>query len=265
MALVRPKKNFSQNFLLDKNIINKILTEFNPRKTDYILEIGPGTGALTENLFRKTKNFVAIEIDKNAVEELKTKIPDLNVLNDDFLKLNIDSIFGKNKTLRIIGNIPYHITTPIIFKIFDYTDIVSDALIMMQEEVADRIIAKPGNKIYGILSVLSQYFSTPKKIFTVSKNVFYPKPKVNSAVVKFIINQNRQLNANEEILFRKIVRTAFNQRRKTLRNSLEKVIPTEIQNNISFEFSRRAEELSLEEYIFLTKEAIKFSVNLNEN
>lgn len=257
MALIRPKKKLGQNFLSDKNILKKIIKVFSPAANQNILEIGPGTGSLTEYLFEVNPHLIVVEIDFEAISVLEGKFKDLRIINDDFLKLELGQFFNNNEKLRIIGNIPYYITTPIIFKIFDNSVIISDAIIMMQQEVANRLIAKPGSKDYGILSIFSQYFSVPKKLFNVSKNVFYPKPKVDSSVVSFVLRAERELKDETEVLFRKIVRTAFNQRRKTLRNSLEKIISTEIQTNLNFDFSVRAEELSVPDFIFLTNQVLQ--------
>lgn len=251
--MVRPIKKLGQNFLIDKNITRKIISAFKPQGDDIIIEIGPGRGALTEKLYEVNKNLIAIEIDKNISEELKQKFPDLHIIQKDVLNLDFEKELKFDKKLRIIGNIPYYITSQILIKFFDNNELINDALIMMQYEVAKRITAKPASKDYGILSVFSQFYSEPKILFNVSQNVFYPKPNVDSAVVHFIFEKKFELNAEGEKNLRLIVKTAFNQRRKTLRNSLQKLINDQDQSKIEFNFLRRAEELSLNDFIYLAK------------
>lgn len=258
----KPKKRFGQHFLIDKNIIRKIVKEFSPKENDLIVEIGPGQGALTYELLKYSKNLLVVEIDKNLAVELQNKFPSITIINKDILECDFSTEFFNDK-FRIIGNLPYYITSQIIFKCFESYTKIKDSLFMVQKEVAERIVASPKSKDYGILSVLSQFYSKPKILFHVSRNVFYPKPEVDSSIIYFEMKDRLDLTESEEKIFRKIVKTAFNQRRKTLRNSLRNLFDitdkTLSENffSLQFDFSRRAEELSLDDFIYLAKNFCK--------
>lgn len=251
---IYPLKRFGQNYLVDKNIIKKIIEEFKPDSEDVVLEIGPGTGALTAELVNKVKRFVAVEIDKRAVKQLKEKFPSLEIINKDFLEVNFSEFVNKNKKLRIIGNIPYNITSPILFKLINERKFVEDALLMVQYEVAKRITAEKGTKDYGILSVLLNYFAQTKLCFKISPNVFYPKPKVYSAIIKIKFSEEEQKEIDDD-LFIKVVKAAFGNRRKVLKNSLSNSIFRTINftNNESLTnlLARRAEDLSIKDFVQL--------------
>ena len=178
MEKVKPLKKFGQNYLLDKNILDKIISEINPHEDDNIIEIGPGTGSLTAKLIPKVNNLTAIEIDSRVIENLKVRFPSLNIIHQDFLKADLKEFASNKNKLRIVGNIPYNLTSPIIFSMIENIDIIDDSVLMVQYEVAKRMTAKKGTKDYGILSVLLNYFADIKLCFKVSPNVFYPKPKV---------------------------------------------------------------------------------------
>lgn len=249
-----PKKSLGQNYLHDDNICRNTVDVFNVQDTEFVFEIGPGQGALTKYLLKKTKNLIAIELDLKNVEILKRDYPELTIIHEDFLKLDfkklIDDYTITNK-IKVIGNIPYYITSDIIFKLIENRGFISDAQLMMQEEVALRVAASPGSKAYGILSVMVQTFCEVELLFKVTANCFYPKPKVDSRVVKLTFN-NKFLNQINDIgYFRKFVRGAFSQRRKTLRNSL-KTINIDINEVKDFDFNRRAETLSVSEFINLS-------------
>ena len=249
-----PIKRFGQNYLRDANIIHKIVSEISPKADDLIVEIGPGEGALTALLLEKTKKLIAVEIDKRNVEMLSLKFPELNLISGDFLNIRLkDFIHEHGKKLRIIGNIPYNLTSPIIFKLIENKDIIQDSILMIQHEVAQRIIAKPGNKDYGILSVIVQNFADVKLCFKVSPNVFYPRPKVFSAVIHLKFKENL-ISEYENDIFIKIVKAAFGNRRKMLYNSLKNSIFGHLNfKNSGIDLSLRAEMLSIEDFITLTK------------
>ncbi len=251
---IYPLKRFGQNYLLDKNIIRKIIEEFKPEKEDFVLEIGSGTGALTSELVNKVKRFIAVEIDKRAVKQLKEKFPSLEIINKDFLEINLSEFVNKNEKFRIIGNIPYNITSPILFKLIYERKFVKDALLMVQYEVAKRITAEKGTKDYGILSVLLNYFAQTKLCFKISPNVFYPKPKVYSAIVQIKFDGELQEKINDD-LFIKVVKAAFGNRRKVLKNSLANSIFRNINftNNdlVANLLTKRAEDLSIKEFVQL--------------
>lgn len=253
MDKIRPLKKFGQNYLQDRNVLLKIVEEIAPKEDDALIEIGPGMGMLTNELYSRTRNLTAVEIDRRVIEDLEAEYPTLRVINQDFLKTDLTEIYNeKQKPLRIAGNIPYNITSPIIFKLIENIPIIEDAVFMVQFEVARRLSGEQGTKDYGILAVILKYFADVKLCFKVSPNVFYPKPKVFSAVVHIRFNNSR---TDQEFnkLFRNIVKASFGNRRKTLKNSLN----NSIFSGINFEesginLSKRAEQLQVEDFIRLT-------------
>ena len=258
MQKIKPLKRFGQNYLKDENIINKILAEIDPLPNDNLVEIGPGTGALTSKLLAKTPSFTAIEIDTRVIEQLKKEFPSLNFIQNDFLKLNLNSIYQeKSSKLRVVGNIPYNLTSPIIFKLIENHSIILDSVLMVQNEVAQRITAKRGTKDYGILAVILQFFTVVKYCFKVSPNVFHPKPKVYSAVIHISF---KEMEINDELksFFIKIVKASFGNRRKTLKNSLSNSIFKDVNFfNSGIDLSLRAEQLEINDFLILAKFAYK--------
>lgn len=248
MIQVKPKKYFGQHFLTDLQIAHNIVESL-PSDISSVLEIGPGTGVLTQFLINnKDINFSAIEIDAEAIAFLHEKFPNLHLIEGDFLKMDLQKEFGKQQ-FSIIGNFPYNISSQIFFKVLENRDQIPYVVGMIQKEVAERIAAKHGNKTYGITSVLLQSFYTIEYLLTVNEHVFDPPPKVKSAVIRLSRNNVQKLNCNET-LFVRTVKTAFNQRRKTLRNSLKPLLnglptPEPI-------FNLRPEQLSVSDFIFLT-------------
>ena len=249
MQKVKPLKRFGQNYLHDKNIIKKIVGEINPQPDDTLMEIGPGRGALTELIYGKTENFIAVEIDTRVIEDLQSKFPDLQLIQKDFLRIDISTIYDSNKKkLRIIGNIPYNLTSSIIFKIIRNAELIEDAVLMVQNEVAKRMTAKKGSKDYGILTTLLNYFTDTQVCFKVSPNAFYPKPKVTSAVVHLRL---KDLNITKEKreMFIRIVKACFGNRRKTLKNSLSNSIFRKLNfSDSDINLSLRAEQLDVKDY-----------------
>ena len=254
MQNLKPLKRFGQNYLLDQNILNKIIEELNILPGDNIIEIGPGQGALTKLLLKKTELVTAVEIDKRVTEDLLEKFPSLKLINNDFLKINLNKLIdNKNQKIRIAGNIPYNLTSPIIFKLIKDNNIVQDAVLMVQHEVAKRMNGAIGTKDYGIFSVILQFFAEVKYCFKVSPNVFYPKPRVHSAVVhvKF-----KELNYSDEVKesFIKIVKASFGNRRKTLKNSLSNSIFTNINfADSGIDLRLRAEQLTISDFLKLAE------------
>lgn len=253
MEKVLPLKRFGQNYLQDNNILNKIVEEIHPDKNDLIIEIGPGTGLLTTKLAASGADIIAIEIDKRVKEELAEKFPEVTIKNEDFLKTDLKEINSvRNKTLRIAGNIPYNLTSPIIFKLIENADFIKDAVLMVQYEVARRITAEKGSRDYGILSVILKYFSDVKFCFKVSPNVFYPKPKVYSAVIH-IFMKKLKIDENLRKTFIEIVKASFGKRRKILKNSLAESIFADVDFSSSgIDLSLRAEQLDVNEFEVLT-------------
>ncbi len=258
MQKVKPLKRFGQNYLHDKNIIKKIVSVIDPQPDDTIVEIGPGRGALTELIYGKTQNFTAVEIDKRVIDDLRTKFPKLDLVQSDFLKVDLLKIYTKaKKKIRIIGNIPYNLTSPIIFRAITNSEIIKDTVIMVQYDVAKRMTAKKGTKDYGILSVLLKYFRETKLCFKVSPNAFYPKPKITSAVVHIKLKE-LNISKSERDTFIKIVKASFGNRRKTLRNSLSNSIFKELNfSETDIDLSLRAEQLDVKEFVTLAAYAHK--------
>lgn len=248
--MIKPLKKFGQNYLIDKNIIKKIIDIINPQPDDTIIEIGPGRGALTEYLAKYDSKVYAVEIDKRVIESLENRFQNIKFINQDFLEINL-SQFNTDK-IRLIGNIPYNITSPILFKIFENNIVIKDAILMVQYEVAKRMTAKVRSEDYGILAVLLKYFSETEICFKVSPNVFYPKPKVYSAVIKINLLKREDHNFNQTFI--SIVKAAFGNRRKMLKNSLSNSIFAQLNfENCKIDLSKRAEELELNDFIYLTE------------
>ena len=249
----KPLKRFGQNYLVDKNILNKIFDNIDPGIEDVIIEIGPGTGALTRLLAGKCKKLIAVEIDKRVADDLKEEFPEAEIISNDFLDIDLKKIFiSYNKKLRVVGNIPYNLTSSIIFKLINCNKFINDSVLMVQFEVAKRMTAKTGTKDYGIFTVLLNYFTKTEICFRISPNVFFPKPKVYSALVKINF---RQINEPEDFqkLFIKVVKAAFSTRRKTLKNSLSGSIFKDINfSDCKIDLSRRAETLVTDEFLQLT-------------
>jgi 16S rRNA (adenine1518-N6/adenine1519-N6)-dimethyltransferase len=246
---VRPKKFLGQHFLNDQSIAQRIVESLAVRAEDPVLEIGPGTGVLTKFLIEKGQNLRVIEIDRDSVAFLKKHYPSLDIVEGDFLELDLHQIYPAH--FSIIGNFPYNISSQIFFKVLEHRDQVDQVVCMLQKEVADRLAASHGNKTYGILSVLLQAYYDIKSLFKVNPGVFNPPPKVMSAVIRLERNQRQALGCDEK-LFVVVVKQGFNNRRKTLRNALKNL-------NLAAEISalpimdKRAEQLSVEDFIHLTR------------
>jgi 16S rRNA (adenine1518-N6/adenine1519-N6)-dimethyltransferase len=254
MQFIKPLKKFGQNYLTDPNILRKIVEEIDPLAEDNIIEIGPGLGALTEILLQKVPSITAVEIDNRVAEILRLKFRGIDLITEDFIKTDLNSIFNKTgKKLRITGNIPYNLTSPILFRMIENNHIVKDSILMMQLEVAQRIISKKGTKEYGILSVLLNYFCEIKFCFKVSPNVFNPRPKVWSAVMHFYLKEN-EMTDQEKKIFIQTVKAAFGNRRKTLKNSLSNSIFKEINfEDSGIDITLRAEQLDISDFVVLSK------------
>jgi 16S rRNA (adenine1518-N6/adenine1519-N6)-dimethyltransferase len=249
MSKVRPKKGLGQHFLKDKEIAARIADSLTGEGYESVIEIGPGMGILTGFLMvRKFKDFRVIEIDNESVHYLETNLPELtNIIRGDFLAMDIDSVF--NEKLGVIGNFPYNISTQILFKVLENKEKIIEVTGMLQKEVAERICAGPGSKTYGILSVLLQAFYNIEYLFTVSEDVFSPPPKVKSGVIRLRRNETKKLDC-DEILFKKVVKACFNQRRKTLRNSVRAVFELKAEDYPLFHL--RPEQLSVNQFVNLT-------------
>lgn len=247
---VKPKKHLGQHFLNDQNIASKIVDSLSYKPYDLVLEVGPGMGVLTQFLLQKQVKVYVAEIDKESVDYLKINYPQLeNNIVGDFLKLEFEELFSDN--FAVIGNFPYNISSQIVFKILENKHAIPEMVGMFQKEVAERIAAQKGNKIYGILSVLTQAYYNVDYLFTVHENVFTPPPKVKSAVIRLKRYRDKIEDIDDKFFF-KLVKAGFNQRRKTLKNALKVLnIPQHLE---SHEFlNLRAEQLSVENFINLAR------------
>lgn len=248
---VKPKKHLGQHFLKDLAIAEKIANTLTGNTYKKVLEIGPGMGVLTRFLLEKDFETYVIEIDRESISYLEQHFPQLSgkIISADFLALQFEDFF--NEPIAIIGNFPYNISSQILFKTLENKDQIPEFAGMFQKEVALRIAAEPGNKTYGILSVLTQAFYDVEYLFTVPPSVFNPPPKVDSGVIRLTRKKDFSLSVDEDF-FRKVVKTAFNQRRKTLRNSLKAFnLSKKLQEDVIF--ASRPEQLSVSQFVKLTK------------
>jgi 16S rRNA (adenine1518-N6/adenine1519-N6)-dimethyltransferase len=249
MTRVQPKKNLGQHFLRDRDIASRIADSLSGEGSSSVLEIGPGTGVLTEFLIKRNfSDFRVIEIDNESVSFLRERFPELKqIIRGDFLTLNLDSQFtGK---LAIIGNFPYNISSQILFRVIEERSKVTELCGMFQKEVAERICAPPGSRTYGIMSVLAGAYFNTEYLFTVHENVFVPPPKVKSGVIRLRRNDKEELECDEKLFFR-VVKAGFNQRRKTLRNSMRSAFRLKREDHPFFIL--RPEQLSVKQFTELT-------------
>lgn len=256
---IKPKKRLGQNFLVDKNIQRKILDACAIGSSDIVLEIGAGRGELTEGLASLAKTVVALELDSSLCRILENKFrryKNIKIINQDILKFDIDKYFSETKDkIKVAGNIPYYITSPIIEHLLKYKEKIDSISLTLQKEFGQRIIAHPGSKQFGAFSCFVQFYTSPKIVFTISKSCFYPAPKVDSCLLRLDIRRDGYLGVKDEARFFKLIRCAFNQRRKTLRNSLKDIV-TEDKLTCFFRDSGlsiniRPEVLSLEDFAAL--------------
>lgn len=237
---IKPKKSLGQHFLIDHNILDKIARSLEAGPESPVIEIGPGTGALTQYLIKPYKDLKVIEVDQRAVEVLQDKFPELHVISKDILEVEWADIIDDEKPRSVIGNLPYYLTSPILFKVLDNSLYFREAVFLVQKEVGERIVARQGTKEYGILSVQLQRLASVKLLFNVSRHAFRPKPDVESCVIRLQFDQPALACTLKN--FKSVVRTAFNQRRKMMSNSLKPLtgdfeLPVNVKN-------RRAEELT---------------------
>lgn len=266
MKSVRPKKQLGQHFLTDQDVARRIADTVDACPALPILEVGPGMGVLTQYLLPKGRPVKVVEIDTESVAYLKENMPQLgeNILGDDFLRMPLDQVFG-GQPFVLTGNYPYNISSQIFFRMLEYRDLIPCCTGMIQREVAQRMAASPGSRTYGILSVLLQAWYSVEYLFTVDEHVFCPPPKVKSAVIRLTRNEVSSLPCNE-VLFRRVVKTTFNQRRKTLRNNIRPLLaqidneqrekglqPKDHTEWLAQElFQKRPEQLSVQDFISLT-------------
>lgn len=260
------QKRFGQNFLIDAHILDKIVTGAGVNKDDCVLEIGPGIGTMTQYLCERAKKVIAVEIDKALIpilEDTLSAYDNVTVINDDILKVDINAIadqYNEGRPIKVVANLPYYITTPIIMGLFESGVPLDNITIMIQREVADRMQEGPGTKDYGALSLAVQYYSEPEIIAYVSPECFIPKPKVGSAVIRLSRYAEPPVKVKDEKLMFRIIRASFNQRRKTLANGLSNASDLSFSRedvqaaliSLGFREDIRGEKLSLEEFALLT-------------
>ncbi len=251
MFPVRAKKNLGQHFLKDEDIARRVAATLDKAPFIPVLEVGPGTGMLTQFLLEQDREVIMVEVDRESVDYLNEHYPQLHgkILHQDFLRMDFNAHF--DGSFSVIGNFPYHISSQIFFKVLDNKDKIPFCSGMIQKEVAERLVASPGCKAYGILSVLLQAWYDIEYLFTVDEHAFIPPPKVKSAVVRLTRNRRRGLACNEK-LFRTVVKTGFNQRRKMLRNSLKLLLSDENPMPDDPLLTKRPEQLSVEQFEALT-------------
>ncbi len=245
------KKNLGQHFLKDQNIVDKLIKHVNPSKDDEIVEIGPGDGVMTRSIINKVKKMILIEKDHDLIENLKNTFSEYNncsIINLDILKYDLNKL---KKPMRVIGNLPYNISTEIIFKMCNCNKVI-DMHFMLQREVVDRIVAKSNSKIYGRLSIMAQAYFNVKKLFDISENVFSPKPKVKSSFIRLSTKQYPFYNKLHENIFYDIVKVAFEGRRKMIKSSLKSYLNANDFNVINLRPDLRAENLTVDDYIFIS-------------
>jgi 16S rRNA (adenine1518-N6/adenine1519-N6)-dimethyltransferase len=260
----KARKRFGQNFLHDPRIIQNIIKAIHPTPGQRIVEIGPGQGALTEELLTGTEGSLdVIELDRDLIPILRTKFfnyPNFHIHEGDALKFDFATL-AKGEKLRVVGNLPYNISTPLLFHLISFADQIQDMHFMLQKEVVQRICAAAGDSSYGRLSVMMQYYCDTEYLFTVPPGAFNPAPKVDSAIVRLVPKNQQALTAQDPVAFSNLVRTAFAQRRKTLRNNLKGVLTAEQIEALGIDPGIRPEKLSLQDFINLSNTAVSIGVS----
>lgn len=248
----RPRRRFGQHFLHDSRVVARIIEEFDPQPGQSIVEIGPGKGALTHTLLERAHALHAVELDRDLAAYLQSAFPQgLTIHQADALNFDFCGLAPPGKRLRLIGNLPYNISTPLLVRLLDLHPCLEDMLFMLQKEVVDRLAAEPGGKDYGRLSVMVQWRCRVERLFQVSAGSFSPPPRVESAVVRLIPYEHPPVTVNDPERFRQVVLAAFSQRRKVLRNSLKGLMTPEAMMRLGIDPGRRAETITLEEFAAL--------------
>lgn len=246
-----PRKRFGQNFLHDKNVINKIITAIAPQSTDHLVEIGPGQGALTTEILPLVESLDVIELDRDLIPYLTAlgeSLGDLKIYQGDILKFDLAKLIVNEQPLRIFGNLPYNISTPLIFHLLDYIKIIKDMHFMLQKEVAERLVAAPGTEHYSRLSVMIQYHCQAQLLFAVGPKSFTPAPKVDSAFIRLLPMKPVVSATNIEIL-QQVVREAFSQRRKMLHNSLKNLVSAAQLESLGISPNERPEQIAVADFV----------------
>lgn len=250
----KPRKRFGQNFLIDQQVIGQIVSAINPSAEDNLIEIGPGMAAITEHLVKRCPTMSLVELDRDLIEFLHQKLadyPDVTIINSDALKTDYSQFFKGDK-IRLVGNLPYNISTPLLFHLLEARTIIKDMHFMLQREVVDRLCAAPGDKCYGRLSVMIQYHCRVNPLIPVPPSSFNPAPKVQSAVVRLTPYTEVPHKADNPKLLRQLVSLCFQQRRKTLKNCLSSLMEYIDQSSQPVELTKRPEQLSVKEFVALS-------------
>ncbi|KAF1056023.1 MAG: Ribosomal RNA small subunit methyltransferase A [Pseudomonas delhiensis] len=250
----RARKRFGQNFLHDAGVIHRILRAIAPKEGQHLLEIGPGQGALTEGLVDSNAQLDVIELDLDLIPQLKLMFgikPNFRLHQGDALKFDFTSLPQAGEKLRVVGNLPYNISTPLIFHLLEHASIIQDMHFMLQKEVVERLAAEPGNGDWGRLSIMVQYFCRVDYLFTVGSGAFNPPPKVESAIVRLVPHSELPYPAKDHRLLERVVREAFNQRRKTLRNTLKSLLSSEDIEAAGVDPTLRPEQLDVQDFVRL--------------
>jgi 16S rRNA (adenine1518-N6/adenine1519-N6)-dimethyltransferase len=251
----RARKRFGQNFLVDPNIIDKIVGALAPGENDNLIEIGPGQGALTEPLLATTPCLQVIEVDRDLAADLRKRFgghPGFRLYEGDALAFDFGKLGTAEQPLRVVGNLPYNISTPLLFHLLNYESVIGDMHFMLQREVVDRMTAGPGSKTYGRLGIIAQYHCRIDFLFPVPATCFRPVPQVESAIVRLVPHRQKPYLAQDPVFFRKVVKLAFQQRRKTLRNALKPLMDSSRLNELDIDLNARPETLSVSDFVHLS-------------
>jgi 16S rRNA (adenine1518-N6/adenine1519-N6)-dimethyltransferase len=246
----QPRKRFGQNFLHDESVIQRIVQAIRPRADDHVVEIGPGQGALTRHLLPAIGQLDAVELDRDLLPILQRELGGLGSLtihNEDALKFDFCRL-SRGEKLRVVGNLPYNISTPLLFHLLEQRHCIADMHFMLQKEVVDRMVAPPGDKAYGRLGIMIQLYCETERLFVVRPGAFFPPPKVDSAIIRLRPRDGLAVELADEALFAQVVKQAFGQRRKTLRNNLKGLLSAEQLQSLDIDPSLRAETLGIEQF-----------------
>ena len=261
------RKRFGQNFLHDENVIRKIVDAISAVEGDHLLEIGPGLGALTKELAKTGATIHCVELDADLAKSLRTEFKEydsIKIIEGDALKFDLNSIATGKRSLRVVGNLPYNISTPIIFHLLKNSELIRDMIFMLQLEVIQRMISKVGKRNYGRLSLMVQYYCEVEHLFNVASSAFSPKPKVVSALARLKPHSNISIQAKDSYCLQTVIRTAFNQRRKTLRNSLKTIIPEDLLEQTAVNKDLRPQNITLNEYVEISNAICNHTARLED-
>lgn len=256
----KARKRFGQNFLSDPGVVDRIVRGITPRPEDKLVEIGPGQGALTIPLLERCPNLTVVELDRDLVarlQSLKQRYPGLNIYQGDALEFDFSQLSDRAHSLRAVGNLPYNISTPLIFHLLSFAELIRDMHFMLQKEVVQRLAAAPGSKDYGRLSVMVQYFCQIDPLFTVPPECFQPRPKVDSAIVRLTPHRELPCPADDFAFFKQLVSVCFQHRRKTLRNSLRNFLPVEAIEDLGVDVTIRPDNLAVKDYVALANTMLR--------